>query len=56
MTDLSVNNFLGIVLSASGPLGEAGKKALFLRTYSRDVWLFATDGAQGAIELKNQFA
>jgi thioredoxin reductase (NADPH) len=26
-----------------GPVNGAGKKALFLRTYSRDVWLFATD-------------
>jgi thioredoxin reductase (NADPH) len=37
-----------------GPVGEAGKKALFLRTYSRDVWLFATDDTPGASELKNQ--
>jgi thioredoxin reductase (NADPH) len=37
-----------------GPVGEAGKKALFLRTYSRDVWLFATDVPHGGSELKNQ--
>jgi thioredoxin reductase (NADPH) len=37
-----------------GPIGDAGKKALFLRTYSRDVWLFATDITNGASELKNQ--
>jgi thioredoxin reductase (NADPH) len=28
-----------------GKLSEAGKKALFLRTYSRDVVLFPTDGS-----------
>lgn len=27
-----------------GPFETAGHKALFLRTYSRDVWLFPTDG------------
>jgi len=27
-----------------GPFDTAGHKALFLRTYSRDVWLFPTDG------------
>jgi thioredoxin reductase (NADPH) len=37
-----------------GPVREAGKKALFLRTYSRDVWLFATDVTHDASELKNQ--
>jgi thioredoxin reductase (NADPH) len=26
-----------------GPLAQAAKKALFLRTYSRDVWVFPTD-------------
>jgi thioredoxin reductase (NADPH) len=31
-----------------GPFERAGRKALFLRTYSRDVWLFATDAAQGS--------
>jgi thioredoxin reductase (NADPH) len=29
-----------------GPFDTAGHKALFLRTYSRDVWLFPTDGSK----------
>ena len=29
-----------------GPFETAGHKALFLRTYSRDVWLFPTDGSK----------
>jgi thioredoxin reductase (NADPH) len=33
-----------------GDLSEAGKKALFLKTYSRDVWVFAMDA--GTPEIK----
>jgi thioredoxin reductase (NADPH) len=29
-----------------GPFDTAGHKALFLRTYSRDLWLFPTDGSK----------
>jgi thioredoxin reductase (NADPH) len=34
-----------------GDLSDAGQKALFLRTYSRDVLVFATD--EGTLEIKN---
>jgi thioredoxin reductase (NADPH) len=39
-----------------GPFASAGKKALFLRTYSRDVWLFATDVRDRSASLQDQLS
>ena len=46
----AIDRRIGVV----GPFEGAGRKALFLRTYSRDVWLFATDTPQGRSDLEQR--
>jgi thioredoxin reductase (NADPH) len=46
----AIDKRIGVV----GPFKGAGRKALFLRTYSRDVWLFATDPPQARSELEQR--
>jgi thioredoxin reductase (NADPH) len=46
----AIDKRIGVV----GPFEGAGRKALFLRTYSRDVWLFATDTPQTRSDLEQR--
>jgi thioredoxin reductase (NADPH) len=46
----AIDKRIGVV----GPFEGAGRKALFLRTFSRDVWLFATDTPQTRSDLEQR--
>jgi thioredoxin reductase (NADPH) len=48
----AIDKKIGVV----GPFAHAGKKALFLRTYSRDVWLFPTDVHARSAALDDQLS
>jgi thioredoxin reductase (NADPH) len=48
----AIDKTIGVV----GPFAQAGKKALFLRTYSRDVLLFPTDVHERSAALHDQLS